>query len=589
MPNEIDILIKVQDKTAPGTASAQKNAEKLKKEGGHAFEGFGDKAKMASIAVGGAMALAAKSIVGAASDSQQSLGGTQAVFGKYADVVIAKSKKASDAVGLSANDYRESANIIGSLFKNQGVAADQLSVKTDKMIKMGADLSATYGGTAKEAVEALSSAFKGEFDPMERYGISLKQSTINAEAMAVANVKTQKAFDKLTPAAQAAAKQTATMNILNKQGKDAAGQFQKQTSTLAEKQQILKAKVTDLAASFGDKLLPAVAGVLDKGVKMLAWMEKNPAVVKAVAVAVGGLTVILGTLALVLAVNPAVIMVAGLYALAVACGVAWAKSAKFRDIVTSAFTEAASETLTSVRMMLEALHHLSDGVLNMVIGILHALGKIPGNDWADRAAKDVEGFKRHVDDGFDKAIQKTRDWQNAVERMPKIVRIKSDIADLVSKLNAAKARLRDKHLTNPQRTKIRADIHQLQQRVALARATLNALRDRVVHVTVVTHRGTHAAPSEMMAHGGIVGAAASGGPRSGFTMVGEYGRELVKLAPGSQVYPHGTTEAMMARAGGGVARVELEWVGGNGGDDFLKWLRKNIRGRGGNVQLVLGP
>lgn len=50
--------------------------------------------------------------------------------------------------------------------------------------------------------------------------------------------------------------------------------------------------------------------------------------------------------------------------------------------------------------------------------------------------------------------------------------------------------------------------------------------------------------------GGITGAA-GGGPRGNWTMVGEQGRELVKLPPGSQVMPHGQTESAMAGTSGG--------------------------------------
>lgn len=93
------------------------------------------------------------------------------------------------------------------------------------------------------------------------------------------------------------------------------------------------------------------------------------------------------------------------------------------------------------------------------------------------------------------------------------------------------------------------------------------------------------------AHGGIVGAA-GGGPRSGLVMVGEQGRELVRLAPGSQVIPNGQTERMMAGGGGGTQRLELEWVGGNASDELFQWLQANIRvraGRGPNsVQNALG-
>lgn len=239
--------------------SAEKAGGRLSKFGSTTKKGLAVLAGGAAIA-GAGIALFAKSTIQSASDSQQSFGATQAVFGKYAKSVIKDSRKAADAYGLSANDFRESSNLIGSLLKNQGVAQDQLGDKTKSLVALGADLSATYGGKAKDAVEALGAAFKGEFDPLERYGVSLKQSTINTEAYRLANVKTQGEFAKLSVKQQRAATQQATMKILMQQTKDAQGQFAKQTGTLAEKQQILAAKFDNVKSKIGKALLPAISG-----------------------------------------------------------------------------------------------------------------------------------------------------------------------------------------------------------------------------------------------------------------------------------------------------------------------------------------
>src|SRR4029079_7081995 len=134
-----------------------------------------------------------------------------------ADTVIRQSQRAATGLGLSADQYRQNANTLGALLSNQGVAADELAGKTRGLIKTGADLAATFGGDTKTAVDALASAFKGEFDPLEQYGISIKQSTVNTEAMRVANVKTTAAFNDLSTAQQAAAKQQATANLITKQ------------------------------------------------------------------------------------------------------------------------------------------------------------------------------------------------------------------------------------------------------------------------------------------------------------------------------------------------------------------------------------
>lgn len=83
------------------------------------------------------------------------------------------------------------------------------------------------------------------------------------------------------------------------------------------------------------------------------------------------------------------------------------------------------------------------------------------------------------------------------------------------------------------------------------------------------------------ASGGVIGTAATGGVRSGLTMVGEHGRELVRAAPGSHVYSNPDTERMLGQGGSGGQSISVEWVGGNASDEFVTWLIKNIRIRPG--------
>lgn len=246
-----------EDKSLGRTADqvegrTSKIGDRLKKVGAVVGVGLGI-AGAAAIKFGGAA-------IKSASDAQQSMGATETVFGRYADTVVKTSNKAANAVGLSANEYRENANLIGSLFKNQGVAADELAGKTDKMIGLGADLAATFGGTTKEAVEALGSAFKGEYDPLERYGISLKDSTINAELA-------KRGQDKLTGAALTQAKQMAATDLIMRQSKDSLGAFGRESNTLAGQQQRLSAKFENLKATLGQKLLPVAT-------KVVGWVSK---------------------------------------------------------------------------------------------------------------------------------------------------------------------------------------------------------------------------------------------------------------------------------------------------------------------------
>jgi hypothetical protein len=84
---------------------------------------------------------------------------------------------------------------------------------------------------------------------------------------------------------------------------------------------------------------------------------------------------------------------------------------------------------------------------------------------------------------------------------------------------------------------------------------------------------------------------ASGGIAGGIAMVGERGRELVRLPQGSQVIPNGQTESMMAKGGGGGGHVTIgvDTTSGNKlMDAIAEGIKAYVKRNGGNVQQALG-
>lgn len=235
------------------------------------------KAAAVGLAVAGAAAVKfGIDSVQAASAAQQSIGATQTVYGKYAKQVVRDSNRAANAVGLSANAYRESANLIGSLMGNQGVATDQLAGKSKQLIGVAADLAATFGGTTKEAVDALASAMRGEFEMVERYGISIKQVDVNARLAA-------KGQDKLTGNSKRLALQQALTAEIMSQSARAQGQFARESDTLAGQQQRLAARFENLQAKVGKLLLPVLTDLTSwasrEGIpalqRLVDWVKDN--------------------------------------------------------------------------------------------------------------------------------------------------------------------------------------------------------------------------------------------------------------------------------------------------------------------------
>lgn len=219
---------------------------------------LGGMAKTAGLVAGAGLAVAGAAAVKfgtdavkAASDSQQSLGATKTVFGKYADEVIARSDKAAKAIGVSANEYRELSNVVGASLSGAGVPLGKTADLTDQLNRRAADLAATFGGSTKDAVQAFSSLLRGEADPIERYGISVKQSDVNARLAAEGQ-------DKLTGSALKQAEMQARLDLAFQQSSKSAGAFGRESDTLANRQQVLGAMWEDLQAKAGQVLLPAL-------------------------------------------------------------------------------------------------------------------------------------------------------------------------------------------------------------------------------------------------------------------------------------------------------------------------------------------
>ncbi|WP_311777447.1 phage tail protein [Trueperella abortisuis] len=225
----------------------------------------------------GAAALALGGIATkAASDLEQSTGTVEDIFKQYAGIVHQNATAAANDVGLSRNAYNELASLISTQLKNGGTALDELAGKSHNLIALGSDLAAGFGGSTKDAVEAISSALKGERDPIEKYGVSLRQASIDAKAAALG-------FTKVGGSLSDEASQAATLALIMEQTSDMHGKFSRESDTLAHKQEVLKARLENMAATLGAYLIPAasaaVGWISDKVEPALAtlsaWIENT--------------------------------------------------------------------------------------------------------------------------------------------------------------------------------------------------------------------------------------------------------------------------------------------------------------------------
>lgn len=253
LPSAKGFASALQGEVGPGMSKAGDDGGK--KSGGAfagAFKGLVGPAL--ALVSGAAIAGFVKDSILAAGELEQSTGAIETVFKGGSAQMLEWSKAAATSVGLTSHEFNELGTLIGSQLKNGGMAMDELGPKTNELIGLGADLSSMFGGTTKEAVEALSSALKGETDPIEKYGVSLSAAKVEAKAAELG-------FSKVGGELSNQAKQAATLALIMDQTKDAQGNFNREQDTFSHKMQVSSALWGDISTKIGTLFLPAATAV----------------------------------------------------------------------------------------------------------------------------------------------------------------------------------------------------------------------------------------------------------------------------------------------------------------------------------------
>lgn len=236
-----------------------KNLSKATAKAQKSFEGFGSKVATVGknigkvvagigVGLGAAVVSQIKPAIDAASDLEQQYGALDSVF---KDIAPSMKEFASEQyrIGLSTADAARSMTLLGSQLKGYGLPVDEAAQKTKDLTLLAADLAATFGGTTADAVASIGSLFRGEYDPIEKYGVAIKKSDVNARLAA-------EGLDKLEGEQLKMAEAQAALTLLFEKTTDAQGQANREMDTAAARSERLKATFENLQAEIGQQLLP---------------------------------------------------------------------------------------------------------------------------------------------------------------------------------------------------------------------------------------------------------------------------------------------------------------------------------------------
>jgi hypothetical protein len=195
-----------------------------------------------------------KGSISASRDLQRNLEGLKTIFAESSAEMITFSQ-AGVSMGMSTAEAAKATTFIGSVMKQSGFAMKDNIYFTKELVSLGADLAATYGYDVQEALTGMTALFRGEYDPIEKFGVAIKQAQVNT-------LLAEQGMGKLTGTQKLQSQQLARMILLFRATSDVQGAFSRQTNTLAVSQQQLAATFINLQASLGNSLIGPVTGLV---------------------------------------------------------------------------------------------------------------------------------------------------------------------------------------------------------------------------------------------------------------------------------------------------------------------------------------
>ena len=236
------------------SSKLEKGLSKLKGIASSAAKGIG----VGVGAIGTALVGAVGKSVQMAGELEQQLGGTEAVFGNLADTVQNKAVKAFNTMGLSANDFMQTANKMGSLMQGAGLSVEDSMTLSTEAMQRAADVASVMGISTESAMESIAGAAKGNFTMMDNLGVAMNATTIEAYALSKGVKTSYNEMDNATKVGLA-------MEMFLEKTAKYAGNYAKENETFAGSFSTLKAAIANFMSGAGS-IQDVTTAMVDFGV-----------------------------------------------------------------------------------------------------------------------------------------------------------------------------------------------------------------------------------------------------------------------------------------------------------------------------------
>ena len=187
-----------------------------------------------------------KKVIDSYGELEQNLGGSEAVFGEYAESIQKAAESAYKTLGTTQSEYLAAANKMGALFQGSGIEVERSMELTTQAIQRAADVASVMGVDTSAALEAVTGAAKGNYTMMDNLGVKMDATTLKAYALSQGMSKT---WEEMSNAEKA----ELAMKYFFEQTEKYAGNFEEESrKTISGSIGMLQASVETWVAGLGN-------------------------------------------------------------------------------------------------------------------------------------------------------------------------------------------------------------------------------------------------------------------------------------------------------------------------------------------------
>ena len=239
------------------------------------------------------IALAGGAAIKMASDFEESLNKVDVAFKDSSSIVKEFSKTTLENFGIAEGTALDMAALFGDMGTSMGIAVDSAAKMSTALVGLAGDLASFKNMNIKEVTTALNGVFTGETESLKRLGIIMTEINLKQFAQEQGikkNIKAMTQAEKVNLRFQFVLKNTA----------NAQGDFARTSGGAANQMRIFQETLKELAANFGQIILPAFTKIVKKANVILKSFSNLDIETKKLILTIAGISAVIGPVIMVL-------------------------------------------------------------------------------------------------------------------------------------------------------------------------------------------------------------------------------------------------------------------------------------------------